>query len=83
MVSPVFWFPDLVVKDWLLVPRLIPRLAPTRVQEEIMKQNTISKYWIPLHSESTIDIIKDASLLVNIRKVEEGNEMRCVTNGGF
>ena len=27
MVSPVFWFPDLVVTDCLLVPRLIPRLA--------------------------------------------------------
>ena len=27
MVSSVFWFPDLVVKDWILVPRLIPRLV--------------------------------------------------------
>ena len=27
MVCPVFWFFDLVVTSWLLVPSFIPRLA--------------------------------------------------------
>ena len=54
----------------------------TRVQKEIKKQGNICKYWILLDSESTIDIIRDENLLRNIRRVEEGQEMRCFTNGG-
>ena len=53
-----------------------------RVQKEIKKQGNICKYWILLDSESTIDIIRDENLLRNIRRVEEGQEMRCFTNGG-
>ena len=55
----------------------------TKVQREVMRQGSISKYWILLDSESTIDIVSDKRLLVNVRKVEKGKEMRCVTNGGY
>ena len=54
----------------------------TRVEREIKRQGNICKYWILLNSESTIDIIRDENLLRNIRRVEEGQEMRCFTNGG-
>ena len=54
----------------------------TRVQKEVKKQGKICKYWILLDSESTIDIIRDSNLLKNVRRVGEGQEMRCFTNGG-
>lgn len=38
----------------------------TCVQINMMRKGKISKYWILLNSESTIEIIKDGSLLRNI-----------------
>ena len=55
----------------------------TKVQREVVRQGSISKYWILLDSESTIDIVSDKRLLINVRKVEKGKEMRCFTNGGY
>lgn len=55
----------------------------TLVQREVMRQGTICRYWILLNSESTIGIVNDISLLINIQKVKEGKEMRRSTNGGY
>ena len=44
-------------------------LTPT--QKTVIKIGKISKYWILLDSESTINIIKDAYLFTNIRTVKK------------
>ena len=49
----------------------------TTVQLEVARQGKISKYWILLDSESTIDIVCDEGLLTKIRKVDKGKEIRC------
>ena len=54
---------------------------PTKTQETMLAHGKISKYWILLYSEFTINIFADDRLSNNVRLVKKGDEMQCWTNG--
>ena len=56
-------------------------LKNTKNQGVLLAYRKVSKYWILLDSESTVDNFKDKILLNNIRKMF-GEGLRCYTNGG-